>query len=186
MVRQLFTGAAIASLVLVSTCWVSDRVQAQVQQSYRTPDVSFETPAGFSKLQALGRGTMGVVYPASGSEDNARFAIRLAVLEGSSIYSNMDSQELMYFLKHSFLGINAPAQAYQQRRFLGKMRRGEVQMYRTNRGVVASEIYMVPLSVGRQLMIAFEADTQLPLIQVETVINTVAATLQEVPQDEDD
>ncbi len=184
MANRFFPCSTIAGLVVSATCLMPGVGQTQTLQTHLTPLVRFETPTGFSSLQPLGRETLGVIYPASSSTGVPQFVIRLAVLDSEFTFSDINGQEAMGLIKHRFLGISTPAQTYQQRQFLGQTIQGEVQMQRTYQGVVATEIYVVPLSVGRKLMIAFEADTQMPLMQVENIINTVASTLEEVPQED--
>lgn len=187
LARQLLSGAMSISLLLTIPftipCYASASNQTQSQQIHVTPAVRFETPAGFSELQPLGRGTLGVVYPAAALADHSQFVIRLAVLEGSSAFSFLDAQELLSYVKYSFLGLNAPSQGWQRRQVWGQVIQGEILMQPSHRGMFTTELYVVPLSSGRQLILAFEADTQLPLRQVETVITTVITTLVEVPQD---
>lgn len=139
----------------------------------------FETPKGFSEVKSLGNDTVGVVA----QKGNRKLKIRMASLAADWLeLLNMEDEELLGYLKTTYLGINAPAREYHQRRFLGQMLAGELQYKRTNRGYNIVEIYLVPLSDGSKVMLALEADTYLPIPQVENAFRTVSRTMREDPE----
>jgi hypothetical protein len=149
----------------------------QNRQIHKAAGLIFETPAGFSEVQALKNDTVGVV------SDNQRITVRLMPLAPDTLsFLNMEDAELMNYVKYFILGINAPSTNYPQRQFFDRPLTGELQLQRHQAGFTTTEIYLVPLSAGHKVAIAFEADDQLPIMQVEETINTVAQSLQEDPE----
>jgi hypothetical protein len=65
---------------------------------------------------------------------------------------------------------------------LGQSVTGDVLMQsNSNGGMSYIEFYLVPLSAQRQLAIAFETDTELPVSVLEQTIQTVTESLRELP-----
>lgn len=147
------------------------------RQVHQARGLIFETPTGFSEVQALKNDTVGVV------SDDQRITVRLMPLTPDTLsFLNMEDAELINYVKYFFLGINAPSSNYPQRRFFGRTVTGELQLQRNQRGFTTTEIYLVPLAAGHKVAIAFEADDQLPISNVEEAINTVAQSLREDPE----
>ena len=122
---------------------------------------------------------MGVVA----QKGSRKLKIRMATLDAEWLeLLNMEDEELLGYVKTTYLRINAPAREYHQRRFLGQTLAGELQYRRTNKGYNIVEIYLVPLSDGSKVMLALEADTYLPLPQVEHAFRTVSKTMREDPE----
>jgi hypothetical protein len=152
-------------------------VRPENRQIHKAGGLIFETPAGFSEVQTLKNDTVGVV------SDNQRITVRMMPLAPDTLsFLNMEDAELMNYVKYFFLGINAPSTNYPQRHFLDRPVTGELQIQRHQAGFTTTEIYLVSLSAGYKVAIAFEADDQLPIMQVEETINTVAQSLQEDPE----
>jgi hypothetical protein len=59
---------------------------------------------------------------------------------------------------------------------------GEVLMQPQSGSMSYLELYLVPLSQTRQLAIAFEADTELPVQLLERTIKTMESSLREDPK----
>ncbi len=151
--------------------------RSNLRQTHQAAGLIFQTPTGFSEVQVLRNNTVGVV-----SEDQ-RLTIKMMPLAPETLaFLNMEGAELMNYVKYFFLGINSPSSNYPQRRFFNRSVTGELQIKRNNRGFAMTEIYLVPLSAGHKVAIAFEADDLLPIMQVEETINTVAKSLQEDPE----
>ncbi len=147
------------------------------RQIHQARGIVFETPTGFSEVQALKNDTVGVV------SNDKRITVRLMPLAPDQLsFLNMEDAELMNYLKYFFLGINVPSTNYPQRRFFDQPVTGELQIQRNQRGFTTTEIYLVPLAAGHKVAIAFEADDQLPISQVEEAIGTVAQSLREDPE----
>lgn len=149
------------------------------RQTHFANGLIFETPIGFSEVKSLGNDTVGV----EAQKGSRKLKIRMATLAADWLeLLNMEDEELLGYVKTTYLGINAPAREYHQRRFLGQTLIGELQYKRTNRGYNIVEIYLVPLSDGSKVMLALEADTYLPLPHVEYAFRTVSRTMREDPE----
>ncbi|MEO0373517.1 MAG: hypothetical protein AAF329_02595 [Cyanobacteria bacterium P01_A01_bin.17] len=147
------------------------------RQVHQARGIIFETPTGFSEVQALKNETVGVV------SDDRRITVRVLPLTPDTLsFLNMEDAELMNYVKYVFLGINSPSTNYPQRRFFERPVTGELQIQRNQSGFITTEIYLVPLAAGHKVAIAFEADDQLPISEVEETINTVAQSLREDPE----
>lgn len=147
------------------------------RKAHQAGGLMFETPANFSEVQPLRNNTVGVI------SDDQRMKVRMMPLEPETLsFLNMEDDELMDYVKYFFLGINTPSNQYTQRRFLNRSVTGELQTQRHRQGFTTTELYLVPLSAGHKVAIAFEADHQLPLMKVEETINTVAQSLREDPE----
>jgi hypothetical protein len=146
--------------------------------------VSFTTPPGFSKVKTLEKGLTGVVYPET-KGSRPQLVVRLAEMNNvMGDWVRLNEQEMMSYARFLFLGNNNPGREFNQRTFMGKPLMGEVRTQPSNYGFRYVEIYLLPLSEDRTVAIAFEADTQLPLQQVEDTINTVADSIKELPTDQ--
>lgn len=149
------------------------------RQTHAANGLIFETPVGFSQVKSLGNDTVGVVA----QKGSRKLRIRMATLGAEWLeLLNMEDEELLGYVKTTYLGINTPAREYHQRRFLGQTLTGELQYKRTSRGYNIVEIYLVPLSDGSKVMLALEADTYLPLPHVEYAFRTVSRTMREDPE----
>jgi hypothetical protein len=151
------------------------------RQRYQTQGVIFETPPGFSPLQPLGGQTVGVIFPAAAAQSR-HVAIRLLEIQPSALgISGLGPRELSEYVRFNFWGITTNPQSHQTRRFMGQPITGDVLMQPSSAGMSYQEFYLVPLSMDRQLAIAFEADTELPVAILEQTIQTVSASLREDP-----
>jgi hypothetical protein len=157
-------------------------IPAFQRQIYRTQGVIFETPPGFSPLQPLGGKTVGVVFPAAATAQTRHVSVRLLEIQPSALgLSTLGSRELSEYVRFSFWGLTTPPQSRQTRRLMGQEVTGDVLMQPKNGGMSYLEFYLVPLTQERQLAIAFEADTELPVAILEQTVQTVCATLREDP-----
>jgi hypothetical protein len=151
------------------------------RQQYQAQSVIFETPLGFSPLQPLGGKTVGVIFPAAAIQTR-HVAIRLLELQPSALgISALGSQELSEYVRFSFWGITTAPQSHRTRRFMGQDVVGDVLMQPKNGGMSYLEFYLVPLTLERQLAIAFETDTELPVALLEQTIQAVSGSLREDP-----
>jgi hypothetical protein len=160
---------------------------AQVQppsgpQQYQTAGVTFTAPPGFSPLQPLGGETIGIIYPAAAAQSR-HVSVRLADLDPAKQgIASLTPSDLSQYARFNFFGITNQPQQKQTRRFLGQAVAGDVLMQsNSNGGMSYIEFYIVPLSAQRQLAIAFETDTELPVSILEQTIQTVTESLREVP-----
>lgn len=197
MFRRFFATSAIASLVLFATAMVPAAVRSESSDIDKTPigrsqsqsiqplqetlGVAFISPEGFSEVRELERRTTGIVYPEN-STQRPLMTVRFAEMNSNPDgWVKFNPSEQMMYAKYLFLGNNSPAGEYSQRTFFGKALAGEAQTIRTREGYRYIELFIVPLEKSqRQIAIAFESDTRLPLATVETAIDTVTESLEEV------
>jgi hypothetical protein len=187
----LESGSLLLPQANASTVMISQRVPnpsepspilANQRQQYQTQGVIFETPQGFSPLQPLGGKTVGVLFPAAATAQMRHVSVRLLEIQPSTLgISTLGSRELSEYVRFSFWGLTTPPQSRQTRRLIGQNVTGEVLMQPKNGGMSYLEFYLVPLTQERQLAIAFETDTELPVAILEQTIQTVCATLREDP-----
>lgn len=160
----------------------SSPIPATQRQQYQTQGMIFETPPGFSPLQPLGGKTVGVVFPAAATAQMRHVSVRLLEIQPSALgISALGPRELSEYVRFSFWGLTTTPQSHQIRRLMGQDITGDVLMQPKNGGMSYLEFYLVPLTQERQLAIAFEADTELPVAILEQTIQTVCATLREDP-----
>ncbi len=152
-------------------------------QPVQAAGVRFTAPAGFSAIQPLGGETSGIVYSAAGAQ-SPQVSVRLAEIDPDAIgMSTLPPADLAEYARFNFFGITSPPQQTQTRRFLGQPVTGSVMMQPSRSGGTRYvEFYLVPLSNQRQLAIAFETDTELPIALFEQTVETVATSLQELPK----
>jgi hypothetical protein len=182
MLVPVFCGGMVNLPLLGVQSVRADNKSAQISQPnlYQTQGVIFESPPGFSALKPLGGNTMGIVLP---STTQAKpISVRLAELQPDTL--GMDSlkpHEFAEYARFTFFGITTAPTQHITRRFLGQNIAGDV-LFQTNNGrTTYIEFYVVPLTLNRQLAIAFEADTELPVELLEQTIQTVSASLREDP-----
>jgi hypothetical protein len=151
------------------------------RQQYQTQGVIFETPLGFSPLKPLGGETTGVIFPAAAAQTR-HVSIRLLEINPSDLgISALGPRELAEYVRFNILGITTTPRFHQTRQFMGQAVTGDVLMQPQNSGMSYLELYLVPMTLDRQLAIAFEADTELPVGLLEQTITTVSASLREDP-----
>lgn len=200
MLRRLLTTSVAASLMFLvmaplpaqserpstedeaaSEEVIPQKIDLEQEQTHEALGLSFKSPEGFSPVQALNRKTTGIVYPNS-RKVAPRMIVRLAELESNADnWVKFSPQEQMIYAKYLFLGSNSPTHEQKEREFFGVPVRGEVQTIRTRDGYRYLEIYILTLEkTPRQIAIAFESDTRLPLVEVETTMEQVAQSLEEL------
>jgi hypothetical protein len=151
------------------------------RQQYTTQGVIFETPAGFSPLKPMGRQTVGVIFPAAAAQSQ-HVSVRLLEIQPTTLgISPLGPRELASYVRFNVLGITTTPRDHQTRQFLGQMVTGDVLMQAKNGRMSHLEFYLVPMSLDRQLAIAFETDTELPVSLLEQTIQTVSSSLREDP-----
>lgn len=144
--------------------------------------VTFTTPVPFSEPIPMGTDAVGVLYPATATPGGQQFLIRLINFTPDSLQASYLSEpELASYVRYRFLGSSGQAQGIRERLLLGNYLQGDVQLKRQSNKVAYVELYLVQLTNGQRLAIAFEADTRMPGAQVEQIISTVAQSMRELP-----
>lgn len=122
---------------------------------------------------------MGVIFPAAAAQTR-HISIRLLEINPSDLgISALGPRELAEYVRFNILGITTTPHFHQTRQFIGQAVTGDVLMQSKNSGMSYLEFYLVPMTLDRQLAIAFEADTELPVGLLEQTITTVSASLRE-------
>jgi hypothetical protein len=178
-------GIPLRPPIVPSTVPTAIPAQAQPStgpQQYQTAGVIFTAPAGFSPLQPLGGETVGIIYPAAAAQSR-HVSVRLADLDPAKQgIASLTPSDLSQYARFNFFGITNQPQQKQTRQFFGQPVAGDVLMQsNANGGMSYIEFYLVPLSAQRQLAIAFETDTELPVSVLEQTIQTVTESLRELP-----
>jgi hypothetical protein len=146
---------------------------APQRQEYKTQGVIFETPPGFSPLKPMGRETVGVIFPAAAAQSQ-HVSVRLLELQPATLgISALGPRDLATYVRFNVLGITTTPRYHQTRQFLGQAVTGDVLMQAKNGSISYLEFYLVPMSLDRQLAIAFAV--------LEQTIQTVSASLREDP-----
>jgi hypothetical protein len=158
------------------------QIEAVGPQQHQAAGVSFTAPVGFSALQPLGGETVGVLFPAAAAQAR-HVSVRLADLSpGQMGVAALPPADLAEYARFNFFGITSPPQHSQTRSFLGQVVTGTVLVQpNQNGGTSYIEFYLVPLSNQRQLAIAFETDTELPIMLFEQTVQTVTESMRELP-----
>ncbi len=167
------------TLTMLAPLPIAAQVATQSARTYNLLGVTFQPTVSFSEPTAVKTG-VAVLYPATATPGNEDFRVTLIDMPPSNLQENMDDTELSQWVRFSLFNSSAPPDATVERTILGKRLVGDVQV-RQSRRPTYEEIYIVPLSSGHQLVVSFEASAQLPLEKVESLINTVAQTMQELP-----
>jgi hypothetical protein len=151
------------------------------RQQYQTQGVIFETPPSFSPLKPMGGQTVGVIFPAAAAQTR-HVSVRLLEIQPSDLgLSALGPRELAEYVRFNFWGITTTPRYHQTRRLMGQAVTGDVLMQPKNGSMSYLEFYLVPMTLDRQLAIAFETDTELPVALLEQTIQTVSASLREDP-----
>jgi hypothetical protein len=166
-----------AALLLSSVPVAAEQQRLQ----YATPDITFATPPGFSPLQSGGSQTVKIVYNRAIANQVRKAEVKFVVVDTQTI--GLEGAEWSDYVRFRHFGINGQPRERQTRTFMGQSVVGDIY-YRSMPGGGTSyvEFYLVPLTQGRQLAIAFETDTELPLQVFEETIQTISSSLKEVPQ----
>jgi hypothetical protein len=150
-------------------------------QQYTTQGVIFETPPGFSPLKPMGGQTVGVIFPTAAAQSQ-HVSVRLLEIQPATLgIAALGPRELATYVRFNVLGITTTPRYHQTRQFLGQAVTGDVLMQAKNGNMSYLEFYLVPMSLDRQLAIAFETDTELPVAVLEQTIQTVSTSLREDP-----
>jgi hypothetical protein len=174
--RSLGIGSLAAILILSS---LPSRAEQQ-RLLYSTPDITFETPQGFSPLQSGGAQTSKIVYNRAIANQVRKAEVKFVVVDTQTI--GLDGPEWPDYVRFRHFGINGQPRERQTRTFMGQSVVGDIYYRPTAAGTSYLEFYLIPLSQNRQLAIAFETDTELPLEVFEETIKTISTSLKEVPQ----
>jgi hypothetical protein len=147
---------------------------------YSTPDITFEAPTGFSKLQSGGSQTAKIVYNQAIDNQVRKAEVRFIVVDTQTI--GLEGPEWPNYVRFRHFGINGQPAQRKTRLFMGQTVVGDVFYMPSPEGTAYLEFYLVPLENNRQLAIAFQTDLNLPLQVFEETVKSISTSLKEVPQ----
>jgi hypothetical protein len=142
--------------------------------------ISFQTPLAFSAPQKIGLDAAAMMHPPESGLGKGQMEITLvAVPKGLQESLGNKEEEVKNYVKGTFLATTEPATRKVARTFLGKKVAGEGQSV-TIPKKNELEFYLVPLSGGDKVALAFIWDAAFPKDKAESVIAKVAQSLKEI------
>jgi hypothetical protein len=181
MGEPLLPGPAVAAPTSAATGTTTDHNRSDATTRQNLLGISFQTPEPLSAPVALRGNGVGVLYPATATPGNEDFKLTLMDLPpGDVILDNMSDAEVANWVRFTVLGNNRPVDGRIERTILGRRLIGDLQLQRSRRQTV-EEIYLLPLSTGHRLVVTFTSDQGLPLQKIETIIGSIAESMQELP-----
>jgi len=143
--------------------------------------VTFHTPLAFSPPVEIGLEAVSLLHPAGSDLGTATMEITLIAVpkEMQESFGNND-EDIVAYVKTTFLALTDPAQATIRRDFGGKPCTGEkhATTFPRPRNL---EIYLLPLSDGDKLLVALSRYQGMREEDMEKVATMIAATLREAP-----
>jgi hypothetical protein len=141
--------------------------------------VTFETPIEFHGPVEIGVGAVSFMYPAANEHGQAGLEITLVSIPGDLQESlNHETDEIIEFIKGSFLGTTAPFDESIEREFLGSTALGGRQTISIPRQGLL-ELYIFPLSDGDMMALALTQHADTPMETAREVMDMIASTLEE-------
>lgn len=143
--------------------------------------VTFQTPLEFSPPVEIGLDAVSLLHPAGSDLGTATMEITLIAVpkEMQESFGNNDDDVLAY-VKTTFLALTDPAEATMRRDFGGKASTGEkhATTFPRPRNL---EIYLLPLSDGDKLVVALSRYQGVREEEMGKVASMISATLREAP-----
>lgn len=174
-------GSGLGGLMVALLLCGSPTIGAEAGRlQYSTPDITFEAPTGFSKLQPGGSQTAKIVYNQAIANQVRKAEVRFVVLDTQEI--GLEGPEWPNYVRFRHFGINGQPAERKTRLFMGQTVIGDVYYMPSVEGTAYLEFYLVPLADSRQLAIAFQTDLDMPLQVFEETVKSVSSSLKEVPQ----
>lgn len=166
--------AALSTVVM----WTA-QASAVTTTEYTWDKIKFQTLLPFSDPQKIGLEAVVLVHPPDsnpGEEQMEITLVRVSQVLQESLENN--DAEVLAYVKTTFFGISEPASLSLKRFILGNELVGESQDINFPRDADL-EYYLVPLSDGDKIFMAFKWGLDFPREQVEAVIDTVTKSFKE-------
>jgi len=142
--------------------------------------IGFQVPLAFSSPKEIGMDAAAMQHPPESPPGKGQMEITLVgVSKGLQESLENKDEEIRKYVKGTFLGSVEPATRKTERTFLGKKVVGEGQTLSIPRKGEL-EFYLVPLSDGDKVAVAFFWDPAFPKEKVDSVIAKVAESLKEI------
>lgn len=180
MLRAIFL---IAMLGVVTTTAAEPPTDAN-RFSYQWWRLAFETPIEFSEPIRLGLGAVSLVHPPEQGLGQGALEITLIAVP-KDLVDSMDGNEedILTFVKSTFLGTDQPAEQHSERLILGELARGSRQQTSIPKAG-EMEIFLVTLSDGGdKAALVVTRDAQTPADDAQSLMDSLARTLREIKEE---
>jgi hypothetical protein len=142
--------------------------------------IGFQVPVAFSTPQKVGMDAAAMVHPPESGLGKGQMEITLVEVpkDMQASFGNQDA-EILTYVKATFLGATAPAARSVERTFLGKKVVGAAQSTSIPKPGEL-EIYLIPLSGGDKVAVAFSRDAAFAKDRADRIIAAVAQSFKEM------
>ena len=173
--KILFTSA----LMLVLFLTASVAAFSEAPEIYHIRGLTFQIPLKLSPPVKAGLDATSFFFPDKAESGKEKFEMMLVFLDKEMMESSgMNDEELLQYVKTTYLGSTKKAEKKVERKALGKTVQGEWQKTSIPRKA-ALEIYLIPLKDGSKLSAAFRSYEDMDEKESEKVIKAFFDTLAE-------
>ena len=175
--KLIFLIGIITVLILGTSAFGSENF------SYNWWKVTFKSPVEFSQPVEVGLDAVSLLNPPNADFKTVQIEITLvAVPKNMKEDLGNTDEDVIEYIKAVFLGTTEPPLETMDRSFLENTITGQVlDMAIPHDGLM--EFYLVPLSNGDSLSIAFRWNLSIQREEVEKIISMVSSTLKEIPKE---
>lgn len=175
--KLIFLISIITVLILGTSAYGSENF------SYNWWKVTFNSPVEFSQPIEIGLDAVSLLNPPDADFKTVQTEIILvAVPKNMKEDLGNTDEDIIEYVKAVFLGTTEPPLETVDRSFLENTITGQVlDMVIPHDGMM--EFYLVPLSNGDSLAIAFRWSLSVQRKEVEKIISMVSSTLKEIPEE---
>ncbi len=173
--KTLFTSALMMILFLNA----SVAAFAETPEIYHIRGLTFQIPLKLSPPVKAGLDATSFFFPDKAESGKEKFEMMLVFLDKEMMESaGMNDEELLQYVKTTYLGSAKKAEKKLERKALGKTLQGEWQKTSIPRKATL-EIYLIPLKDGSKLSVAFRSYEGMDEKESEKVIKAFFDTLAE-------
>lgn len=140
--------------------------------------ISFQTGIPFSEPQDIGLDAVALVHPPESSMGEEQIEITLASVSQVLQESMENDEDIIAYVKTALFGVPDPASATIARVFQGQQVTGQTQSIDFPQNAEL-EYYLLPLSDGSKIFVAFKWVLNFSRAQVEEIISTVSLSFKE-------
>ena len=179
MKSKIVPGCSLALLILLLSL-MTVRNSGAENIDHKWWKIGFQVPVAFSNPQKVGLDAAAMVHPPESGLGKGQMEITLVAVpkDMQESLGNKDA-EILTYVKTTFLGATAPAAKPVHRSFLGKKVTGEAQSTSIPKKSEL-EIYLIPLTDGDKVAVAFSRDTAFAREKADSIITTVAQSFKEI------
>lgn len=164
------------SMLLISAGFLA----AENRYPVAVAGVTLETPVPFSQSSSIGLDAYSAFYPAGAKPGAKEFEITFVFfsvqMQGDTGFSG---REMLDYARSIFLGMGRPANESKTRVLAGKETKGDIDSTSIPHPAQL-EIYLLSLTDGRKLALAFKASAAMDKSQAEKIIAAAAQTFAEI------